>query len=239
MGRANQISLPLRAAPRWGGRRAGAGRKPGAHPRIRHRSRARFPARYPCHVTLKVRSDLPSLRSARFLRALERSWADLGDRGEFRVTHYSLQPDHAHVIVEAKSRDALGRGMKSIAARFARAANRAFRRSGPVLADRFHLRVLRTPLEVRRALAYVLLNGRRHAAAKRRALASGRVDPASSGAWFDGWKAAKPVPSPRATGPPPVAPPHSWLLRVGWRRHGLLDPREIPGGRSGPAKRRA
>jgi hypothetical protein len=26
-----------------------------------------------------------------------------------------------------------------------------------------------------------------------------------------------------------VAPARSWLLRVGWRRHGLLDPSEVPG----------
>ena len=68
------------------------------------------------------------------------------------------------MIVEAKDRDALGRGMKSIGSRLARAVNRVFKRAGPVLADRYHVRVLRTPREVRNALAYVLLNARRHAA---------------------------------------------------------------------------
>jgi hypothetical protein len=53
--------------------------------------------------------------------------------------------------------------MKSIAARFARAVNRVFRRSGRVLRDRYRLHVLETPREVRNALRYVLLNGRRHA----------------------------------------------------------------------------
>jgi hypothetical protein len=34
--------------------------------------------------------------------------------------------------------------------------------AGPVLHGRYHLRVLRTPREVRNALAYVLLNARKH-----------------------------------------------------------------------------
>src|SRR6185312_4464585 len=78
---------------------------------------------------------------------------------------YSLQGNHAHLVVEARDRDALGRGMKAIGARLARAVNRVAGRSGPVLADRYHLRLLPTPKEVHRALRYVLLNARRHAAA--------------------------------------------------------------------------
>jgi hypothetical protein len=35
----------------------------------------------------------------------------------------------------------------------------------------------------------------------------------------------------RALGPPPVARARSWLLRRGWRRHGLLDAADVPGGR--------
>jgi putative transposase len=62
--------------------------------------------------------------------------------------HYSIQDDHAHLIVEAESPEALGRGMKSLAATYARAVNRALRRAGPVLVDRYHSHVLRTPLEV-------------------------------------------------------------------------------------------
>ena len=40
--------------------------------------------------------------------------------------------------------------------------NRVFRRAGSVLRGRYHVRVLRTPREVRNALAYVLLNTRKH-----------------------------------------------------------------------------
>ncbi len=139
--------------------------------------------------------------------------------------HYSLQRDHAHLVVEADDAAALGRGMKAIGARLARAVHRVFRRSGSVLADRYHVRVLKTPLEVRRAIAYVLLNARRHAAALGRKLRHG-VDTASSGAWFDGWKQGSCAGAER---PPPVAAARSWLLRVGWRRHGLVCTSEVPG----------
>jgi hypothetical protein len=77
---------------------------------------------------------------------------------------------------------------RRFAARAKRAANRVFRRTGPVLADRAHVRVLRTPREVRHAIAYVLLNARRHAAKAGRLVHDriARIDPASSGRWFEG-----------------------------------------------------
>jgi REP element-mobilizing transposase RayT len=181
-------------------------------------------------VTLKVQPDVPSLRTVKVVREIERTFAKGCERGAFRLVHYSLQDDHAHLLVEAKDRHALGRGMKSLAARFSRAINRVFRRSGAVLADRYHQRVLRTPREVQRALAYVLMNHRKHT---RRPGPAGVCDPASSGRWFDGWRSQ---PSLRLAhvpaGRPAIAAPHTWLLRVGWRRHGLLDPGAVPG-RSG------
>jgi REP element-mobilizing transposase RayT len=182
-------------------------------------------ARHPCHVTLKARPGLPSLRSGRLVRELERSFAAACERGRFRVAHYSIQPDHVHLIVEATGKHALACGMKSIGARVARAANRVFRRRGSVLADRYHLHILRTPREVRRALAYVLLNARRHLAKAGRTVATAALDPASSGRWFQGWRSGA-VDAPDASC---VALPRTWLLSAGWRRHGLIDPLEIPG----------
>ncbi len=140
-----QIALDLRPQPRWGGRREGAGRKPRPSPRDPHRTRPPLAARFPCHVTLKVRRGIPSLRSVRLVRELERSFTAACEQGRFRVVHYSIQTDHVHLIVEAASSRDLAAGMKSIGARLPRAANRVFSRRGPVLADRYHLHVLRTP----------------------------------------------------------------------------------------------
>ena len=91
--------------------------------------------------------------------------------------------------------------------------------------------VLKSPTEVRNALRYVLLNGRRHAGKLRRLSGAVRIDPASSGRWFDGWKrVARVEPASDQARPPPVARPHTWLLRIGWRRRGLIDPADVPGG---------
>jgi hypothetical protein len=157
---------------------------------------------------------------------MERSFRAACDRGRFRMLHYSVQTNHLHLVVEASDARALAHGMRSIGARIARAANRVFRRRGPVLADRYHARMLRTPTEVRRALAYVLQNARRHLAKLGRALPPRDwIDPASSGRWFDGWRGAMPP----AHDAPAFAASRSWLARVGWRRHGLLDSGEVPG----------
>ena len=225
--RTQQLSLALRE------RREGAGRRRGPNPYVRHRSRPPLSAHYPCHVTVRIRSGVPSLRNARFVRALEETLSRGCERGEFRLVHYALLGNHAHLIVEAKDRHALGRGMKSVTMRIARAAERAFAWRGGVLADRYHMRILETPREVRNAIRYVLLNARRHAPKPSRSAAL--VDPASSGRWFDGWKRdiARVVGRP---GTRSVAVAHTWLLTVGWTRYGLLDPLDVPGAaRASPA----
>jgi len=89
-------------------------RVPGAGPVRMHRPLA---ARFPCHVTLTVRRGIPSLRTVKLVRELERSLAAACERGRFRLTHYSIQNDHVHVIVEAVSKSDLASGMKSIGAR--------------------------------------------------------------------------------------------------------------------------
>jgi hypothetical protein len=179
-------------------------------------------------VTLRVRRGLPSLRSRRFVAELERSFRRACERGDFRLVHYSVQTNHLHVVVEADDGAALGRGMMAVASRVARAVNRVFARAGQVLDDHYHLHVLRTPREVRNAIAYVLNNARKHAFAAGHAHASGaRVDPASSGRWFGGWREPQPV----AHDPPAVAAARTWLLSMGWRRHAVISVGEMPGRR--------
>lgn len=232
-----QLALSLRAPARWGGARSGAGRKVGPKPLIRHSSREPFRKPLPAHVTLRMRDDVPSLRLVKVVQAIERTFARGCARPGFRLVHYSLQGNHAHLVVEAQDQAALGRGMKAIGARLALAVNRVTEHAGRVLADRYHMRLLRTPREVHRALRYVLLNARRHSAVKARTAVRAiheLLDPASSARWFDGWKREKlgtgraRAPRPH-TDPPAVARARTWLLSVGWRRHGLLDPAAVPG----------
>jgi hypothetical protein len=61
-----------------------------------------------------------------------------------------------------------------------------------------------------------------------RALARG--NPFSSGRYFDGWATAPPE-ADRESNEAPVSPAESWLLTVGWRRHGLIEVDEVPGPR--------
>jgi REP element-mobilizing transposase RayT len=162
-----------------------------------------------------VRNDVPALRRKAMVHGLRSSFADGCERGSFRLVHYSLQRNHMHLIVEAAGREALACGMKSIAARFARCVNRVFGRRGPVLDGRFHSVLLKTPTQVRNALRYVLLNARKHGSRLR------GIDPASSGRWFDGWRAAVGR-DDTIGGRRDVARARTWLLRVGWRKRGLI-----------------
>jgi len=195
---------------------------------IPHVARPTLTGAHPAHLTLRVRPDVPSLRTVKLVREIEQSFAHTCDRGEFRLVHYSLQGNHVHLLVEAAHRRALARGMKAVGARLARAVNRVFQRSGPVLADRYHMRLLKTPREVYNALRYVLLNARRHARQLRGAV---RLDPASSARWFDGWRPGSATVREvvEETVGRPVARARSWLLTTGWRRHGLIDPAAVPG----------
>src|SRR5438093_1385163 len=87
------------------------------------------------------------------------------------------------------------------------------RRRGRVWDDRYHARALTTPREVHNALAYVLLNFRRHGHT------AGDIDPCSSAPWFRGWRTPS---AAERSGPPPVLAARTWLARIGWRCHGLI-----------------
>ena len=205
--------LPYRS---WGGARPGAGRKPvGERAGVSHRARAPLASRHPVHVTVRVKQGLPGLRNRRVYAALRVAFAAGCDRFGFRLVHYSVQRDHLHFMVEAKERRALSRGVQGLLIRIAKALNRLWERKGSVFADRYHSRQLRTPKEVRSCLAYVLNNARKHGLRLAQA-----VDLFTSGWWFDGWREdfrTRGMPAAR-----PVAEARTWLLGVGWRRHGLL-----------------
>lgn len=150
------------------------------------------------------------------------------------VVEYAVLDDHLHLIVEACDAKALSRGMQGLLVRLARAINALLGRTGRVFADRYHVRVLRTPREVRHALAYVLHNARKHAGSGTRR-AAGWLDPCSTAAWFVGFRDSTQA-DPRsvelavALGPPGTRSARTWLLRVGWRRCGLVSVDEVPRG---------
>ena len=225
MPRNKQLALSFKPTGR-GGWRPGAGRKRVFKSRIAHRTRETVRATHPMLITLRVRKDVPRLRNRRFVRSFQRTLCACSSREGFRVVHYSIQRDHVHLLIEAASNQTLANGMKSLGARFARSVNRVFDRSGPVLKERFHSVVKATPLEVRRALAYVLLNVRKHCRKTKSVNPPVAIDEASSGRWFRGWRHGYSPPPPDEI--PEISRAESWLLGSGWRRHGLIDLAEVP-----------
>ncbi len=220
--RLHQDELPFGGR---GGPRKGAGRPNNSGESVPHSARPRHSARHPVHVNWHLREGLPRLRNRTTYRAILGAFQAAKDRPGLRVNHFSVMSDHLHVIVEADDRRSLSRGLQGLAIRVAKALNRIWRRRGSVFFERFHEHILKTPCEVRHALAYVLNNARRHGIR----LPWGGSDPFSSAPWFDGWKVIR---SFTAEVVPPVSGARSWLLTEGWRRHGLVDPNEIPGGRT-------
>jgi REP element-mobilizing transposase RayT len=197
----------------------------------RHGVRPRVGKDVPVHVTLRTVREVRYLRNRDVCAAVGKAIEVTFRRDDFRICQISIQDGHLHLLVEAHDAKALSRGMQGFQISAAQRINRAFERRngsrcrGQVFADRYHARNKSTPRAVREALAYVLGNWRRHRAD--RALAPGRrLDPYSSAASFDGWRRAERVDEGRAG--LPTRPPRGWLLRVGWRRHGLLDPAAAP-----------
>jgi len=217
-----------------GGPRPGAGRPAGKGSEVPHLKRPVFKEAEPAHVTIRICKGISSLRVKKVIRAFRRSLREVLARDDFRLVVYSIQRNHLHLIIEATDNDAMASGMKAVASRLARVVNRVFKRSGKVVDGRYHMRALTTPREVRNALAYVLLNVRKHFSERNGHVPPVRIDSASSGRWFDGWLWDAPTDS---LGPDlrEVAPPKSWLLRIGWKKIGLNEPAEVPGGK----KRRA
>ncbi len=224
-----------------GGKREGAGRPPrGPRASERHKTREAFKPSEPIHVVMRMVADVGSLRTRHLYEALREATATALLRSTFRIVHISIQATHVHAIVEADDRMALARGMQGFQISAARHINAAIsrrtdvKRAGNVYADRYQAHVLKTPREVRDAIAYVLNNWHHHDE-HRAAVARGwKIDPYSSGSQFGGWKelaASALLFPPRETYEPlSVCLPKTRVLKSGWRRHGLIKAGEVPDG---------
>ncbi len=224
---------------RHGGRRRGAGRPitPGrTRASERHRPRPAIDRHKPVHVTLRVVDELAALRNRDVYHAIHRAMTRLYERGDCRITGVSIQRSHIHLLVEATDAAALARGMQALQISAARRINRAFSkgrgvRRGQVFNDRYNEEVITNRRQARHAWSYVLNNWRKHGEHRASALAAFAVDPFSSAVVFDGWTEPIDERWPASYEPLPVHAPRAWLLAVGWRMYGLIDPREVPGRR--------
>ena len=184
------LKLKLRPTPKvgWGGRRAGAGRprKDGTRNKgVPHLPRPALAHRFPVHVTWRINRRVWSLRTGRFFSVLK-SVMYAAAKKDFQVVHYAFEKDHIHLLVEAADRVALSRGMQGLGIRVAYAVNALMGRSGNVMPDRYHARILRNPTMTRYARRYLLINAYKHY--------------------------LEPLPDPYAS-QTAITRPHTWLLR--------------------------
>jgi len=216
--RQQELKFPTRGGKR---RRAERKRAPGRG-HVPHQPRPEHKKAHPVHVTLRAARRLPSLRKQVIFAAVRRAIGRTA-RSWFRIVQFSVQSNHVHLLVEADDKVSLARGLMGAAIRIALAMNRVAGRRGRVWEDRYHSRPLRTPREVRHGIVYVLMNWKKHISGVR------GFDPCSSAMCFTGWSAHP------SSGPPDdqVESPATWLLRTGWKRHGLIASSERPNGSVG------
>ncbi len=165
----------------WGGKRAGAGRKPaGKRAGVSHAPRARIRRPTPVHVTLRMASHVYNLRSKRSFRVIQQALFAASNHLGTKILEFSVQGNHVHLLAETRDDAALSRAMKGLSVRLARGLNKMMGKRGPVLGDRYHAHVLRTPTEMVRVREYIKRNYCKHAAERGRKLPAGFVDPFSS-----------------------------------------------------------
>jgi hypothetical protein len=150
----------------------------------------------------------------------------------------SNQRTHVHMLVEAKDKLAIARGMQGFQVSAARNINTVLgidkyrRRRGPVFADRYHVEVITSPTRAHRALSYVINNWRKHREDQQGLATTWLVDPFSSGISFSDWKELKDKiwmwPIRETYEPLIVRRPESWLLREGWKLCGSISAHDVP-----------
>ena len=231
----------LRGA-RKGERRKKVGRpKKGMRASERHETRLPLRASEPAHVILRVHSDIGSLRTRDVFHAIREALITVWKlEDSFHVVQFSVQRTHIHLLVEASDRLALAKGMQTFGISAAKHINALIldadgkRRRGSVFPDRYHVKILKTPRQVRNCLSYVLNNWRHHGEDKGERSHTWHLDPFSSAVTFEGWKERESRDGQRYVQPPTyiaplVWPPRTWLLNVGWRKYGLISAFEVPG----------
>ncbi len=215
--------------------------KRGVRASERHKVRPELKSRFPVHVIWRAHQELGSLRTPAVFAAIRTAvLVAFKLEDSFHIVHYSIQCTHIHMIVEARDRLALGKGMQVFGISAAKHINAAMpkrdgkRRRGTVFADRYHAVILTTPSQVRNTLCYVLNNWRHHGEQVKPLRRPWKIDPYSTALAFDGWKERDEKGTrfrvPIGYEGPLMWLPKTWLLREGWRKRGLISIDELPGG---------
>jgi len=211
----------------WGGHRDGSGRKR-RKDGVAHVSREQVTRHDPMLVTIKRARGLVNLRYPAAAQVIfERVM--LAQKDAFRITHFTIQDTHLHLLVEADDAAAFVNGMKGFVASLAKALNKLWGRRGRVFPERFHSRVLKSVRAVWNAIKYVLNNYLKHGVMLEKERGALREpDQFSSGRYFDGWRGY--LPEVRAGSPESPVVKGCWKSSIGWKlRHAQLSLAAVPG----------
>jgi REP element-mobilizing transposase RayT len=202
----------------WGGIRRDAGR-PNQSGEVGHSKRPRVKGSTPLHVTWRLREKSVNLRCEEVAAVFEKSALGAKKFG-LRILHFAILANHLHMMVEAADNSDLASGLRSFVIRFVKGVRQILQGRGPLFAGRYHLHVLKTPTEVKRALTYILQNFAKHSKLL------WHLDKYSSAPHFGEWRAllgrnVGPLLAEAARVhelPKYLSGPRSWLAREGWRR---------------------
>lgn len=128
---------------------------------IRHIRRERFSKPTVLHLTIKVRDNKADIQNKRILKALHHA-IKRGRLQQLKVIHYTLEYNHAHLVVEAADNRILHKGMQSLGISLAKAINKLKQLKGAVYKHRYHFRKLTSRRELKNAIHYVFRNGVKH-----------------------------------------------------------------------------
>ena len=125
-----------------------------------------------------MRRGVWNLRSQRCFKRISRALSAVKGREAFRITQFSVQGNHVHLLIEAEHRAALTNGMRALLIRIARSLNTLMGTRGRVFADRYHETVITSRRQVGAAIRYVLENHAKHM--RELGKAAPAIDPFSS-----------------------------------------------------------
>lgn len=128
---------------------------------IRHVRRLRLKKASSLHLTIKVRENKADIQSKRILKALHHAIKRARLKG-LKVVHYTLEYNHLHLLVESVDNKTLHKGMQSFGITIAKAINKIKRTKGSVYKNRYHLKLISSPRQLRNVLHYIFNNGVKH-----------------------------------------------------------------------------
>lgn len=137
----------------WGGGRAGAGRRP-RHGGVGgdHSPRPSVNPKHPLLITNRVMPDV-DLDEAEAWEAIEAAVTEANEAtAGFEVERISAEGPDLLLLVRARNKSSLTKGMQGLSIRVARGLNRVLDREGRVFMDRYRAQPLKTRAAVKTAL---------------------------------------------------------------------------------------